>query len=121
MNAIFYHNEQQRQMGLETKAAIEKKDGRLVNTQVLPLRAFYRAEDYHQKYMLNRNSDLAKEERYDKEFVNSCTVDFEKVKASMTYWVRKQLNTKHAPSGSTRLPLMKRNPLYCKRWQTLLD
>jgi peptide-methionine (S)-S-oxide reductase len=61
MNAVFYHNEQQRQMGLETKAAIEKKTGRTVNTQVLPLRAFYIAEDYHQKYLLNRNSDIAKE------------------------------------------------------------
>ena len=61
MNAVFYHNEEQRQMGLASKAAIERRTGRTVNTQVLPLRAFYRAEDYHQKYLLNRNSDFAKE------------------------------------------------------------
>lgn len=61
MNAVFYHNEQQRQLGLETKRAIERSTGRTVNTRVVPLRAFHRAEDYHQKYLLNRHSDLAKE------------------------------------------------------------
>lgn len=60
MNAIFYHNEQQRLLGLETLAAIEKITGRTVRTPVLPVRAFYRAEDYHQKYYLGRRSNLSK-------------------------------------------------------------
>ncbi len=61
MNAIFYHDEYQRKLGEETKAAVEKKMGRTVHTQVLPLRAFHQAEDYHQKYLLNRHASIAGE------------------------------------------------------------
>lgn len=61
MNAIFYHDAQQQQLGLETRDLVEQTAGRKVHTQVLPLRAFYRAEDYHQKYLLNRRSELARE------------------------------------------------------------
>ena len=61
MNAVFHHDQDQRQAGLSSKAAIEEETGRTVHTRVLPLQAFYRAEDYHQKYLLNRNNALAKE------------------------------------------------------------
>lgn len=60
-NAVFFHNEAQRLLGLASKAAIENQMGRAVRTPVLPLRAFHRAEDYHQKYFLRRRSDLASE------------------------------------------------------------
>ncbi len=59
MNAVFYHNEAQRRQAEATQADIQNRTGGPVHTQVLPLRAFYRAEDYHQKYLLRRHSDLA--------------------------------------------------------------
>ena len=35
--------------------------GRRVQTQVLPLRSFTMAEEYHQKYLLRRDTDLMRE------------------------------------------------------------
>ena len=61
MNAIFYHNAQQKELALASLAAVQKKIGRTVRSQVLPLRTFNLAEDYHQKYLLNRRSDLLRE------------------------------------------------------------
>jgi peptide methionine sulfoxide reductase MsrA len=60
MNAVFYHNETQRQAALASKKAVAAKIGREVRTEILPVRTFYRAEDYHQKYLLNRRSEFAK-------------------------------------------------------------
>ncbi len=60
MNAVFYHNEAQRRQAEATQATVQEQTDGAVHTQVLPLRAFYRAEDYHQKYLLKRRSDLAK-------------------------------------------------------------
>lgn len=61
MNAIFFDDARQREAALASKAAVEKRLGRTVRTEVLPLRAFTRAEDYHQKYLLKRESDLLRE------------------------------------------------------------
>jgi peptide-methionine (S)-S-oxide reductase len=61
LHAIFYHDEQQAQQALASKAAVEHKLGRPVRTEVLPLRSFTRAEDYHQKYMLKRDKALMEE------------------------------------------------------------
>jgi methionine-S-sulfoxide reductase len=58
MNAVFYHDDRQRQMAMDSKAAVEKKIGRSVKTEVVPLRSFTMAEDYHQKYMLKQRNDL---------------------------------------------------------------
>lgn len=58
MNAIFYHNEQQHQAAMASKTAMAQKIGRTVKTEVVPLRSFTMAEDYHQKYILKRHSDL---------------------------------------------------------------
>ena len=46
---------------MESRTAIERKLGSTVRTKVLPLRSFTRAEDYHQKYILKRESDLMRE------------------------------------------------------------
>jgi methionine-S-sulfoxide reductase len=59
MHAVFYHDERQRQLALKSKAAIEAQIDRTVHTEILPLKTFYRAEDYHQKYILNRRAELA--------------------------------------------------------------
>ncbi len=61
MNAIFYHNERQRELAIASLAAEQKKLDGNVRSQVLPVRTFYLAEDYHQKYLLGRRSDLARE------------------------------------------------------------
>ncbi len=47
--AIFYHDENQRRLAEETKAAMEKRFAHVV-TDILPASEFYRAEDYHQHY-----------------------------------------------------------------------
>ena len=60
MNAVFYHDEQQRDLAAESKARMQKAIGRSVHTKVIPVLSFYRAEDYHQKYLLNRRSEIAK-------------------------------------------------------------
>jgi len=60
-HAIFYHDAHQQQQALESRTAIERKLGSTVRTDVLPLRSFTRAEDYHQKYILKRESDLMRE------------------------------------------------------------
>jgi peptide-methionine (S)-S-oxide reductase len=61
LHAIFYHDDQQEQQALASKAAAEHNLGRTVRTEVLPLRSFTRAEDYHQKYMLKRDAALMRE------------------------------------------------------------
>jgi len=47
--AIFYHDEQQKRLAEESKAALQKRFGRVV-TDILPASQFYRAEEYHQHY-----------------------------------------------------------------------
>jgi peptide-methionine (S)-S-oxide reductase len=61
MNVIFYADERQHELALASLAAVEKKIGRKARSEVLPLRRFYPAEDYHQMYLLNRRPDLARE------------------------------------------------------------
>jgi len=61
LHAIFTHDDQQEQQALESKAATEHNLGLTVRTEVLPLRSFTRAEDYHQKYMLKRDEALMRE------------------------------------------------------------
>jgi len=61
MNAIFYHNEQQRLTATASKTAVEQKIGGPVKTEVVPLRSFTMAEDYHQKYLLGRQDALKNE------------------------------------------------------------
>ncbi len=61
MNAVFYHNDQQRRVAMASKAAVEQKIGHTVKTEVVSLRSFTMAEDYHQKYILKRHYDLKNE------------------------------------------------------------
>ncbi len=78
MNAVFYHDEQQEQQALKTKAAMEAKLDRSVHSAVLPLRTFTQAEDYHQKYLLKRRMELVREFQRiypdKKDFVDSTAV-----------------------------------------------
>ena len=54
-NAIFYHNETQRQQATASKKALEQRTGRTVQTDILPVKSFTLAEDYHQKYLLKHS------------------------------------------------------------------
>ena len=61
MNAIFYHDDAQKQTALASKADLEQKTGHPVTTRIQPVRSFTMAEDYHQKYILKQNRDLMRE------------------------------------------------------------
>lgn len=78
MHAVFYHDENQHQQALVSKAALQKETGRTIRTAVLPLHSFTMAEDYHQKYLLNRRSELVRELKriypLRKDFVDSTAV-----------------------------------------------
>lgn len=58
MAAVFYHNEEQKQLAIETRDQVADKLGQAVFTQVLPAETFYLAEDYHQKFNLRRYKDI---------------------------------------------------------------
>ena len=57
-HAVFYHNEAQRRQALASKAAVEQKIGRAVYTDVVSVRFFTLAENYHQKYLLKSHHGL---------------------------------------------------------------
>jgi peptide-methionine (S)-S-oxide reductase len=65
MSAIFYHDEEQKKMAEMTKELVAKKKNRPVTTQILPAGEFTIAEDYHQKYIVQRHPWL----------LESCGVD----------------------------------------------
>ena len=49
-SAIFYHNDQQKQLAEKTKAELEQRFDRDIATQIAPAEQFWEAEDYHQNY-----------------------------------------------------------------------
>ena len=61
MNAVFYHSEEQRRLAMASKEEVARLTGRPVRTEVVPLRSFTLAEDYHQKYIL-KGRDILKQE-----------------------------------------------------------
>jgi methionine-S-sulfoxide reductase len=52
-SAIFYHNEEQRQVAERVKSDVDRsgKWSAKVVTQIVPASTFYPAEDYHQDYL----------------------------------------------------------------------
>ena len=61
MSAVFYHNEEQRRQALASKANLERKIGHAVKTEVVSVRSFTMAENYHQKYLLKSHQALRSE------------------------------------------------------------
>lgn len=61
MSAIFFADENQKKIAWETGKKAQAKLGRPVTTFILPLKTFYLAEAYHQKYMLRQRPDLVAE------------------------------------------------------------
>ncbi|MBE0427676.1 MAG: peptide-methionine (S)-S-oxide reductase [Nitrospirae bacterium] len=72
---IFYHNDTQRVLALESKEGKERERGKKLYAEIVPFTRFYLAEDYHQKFHLRREYDMLEEFHlmYPKErdFINS--------------------------------------------------
>jgi peptide-methionine (S)-S-oxide reductase len=54
MAAVFYHNQEQKELALAWRDRVAAQLGEPIYTEVLPAGEFYLAEDYHQKYNLQR-------------------------------------------------------------------
>lgn len=55
MSLILYHSDEQKNTAQEFIAKKEKESGRKSQTELAPYEKFYRAEDYHLKFNLQRN------------------------------------------------------------------
>ena len=55
-SAIFYHNERQKKAAIKSKEKLEKsgKFTKPIITAIVPVSEFYKAEEYHQKYLEKR-------------------------------------------------------------------
>ncbi len=60
-SVIFYHDEEQKRLALESKSRHEAEQNITILTEFIPYPRFYLAEDYHQKYYLTNVPDLLKE------------------------------------------------------------
>jgi peptide-methionine (S)-S-oxide reductase len=61
MSIIFYHNDEQRRLAIETRDREAAKVGGEIYTEIVPASEFTLAEAYHQKYQLRRVPDLMAE------------------------------------------------------------
>ncbi len=55
---IFYHNEEQRHLAIETRDSQQAALGGTVFTEIVPFTSFTLAEDYHQKYRLRQTPEV---------------------------------------------------------------
>ena len=57
-SAIFYHDEEQRQIATESRDKAQETipEGKKIVTEIVPAEEYYLAEEYHQKY-LEKKSD----------------------------------------------------------------
>jgi peptide-methionine (S)-S-oxide reductase len=53
-SAIFFHNAEQEKLATASKAMREKVLGQKLYTQIMPAPKFWRAEDYHQNYYMEK-------------------------------------------------------------------
>jgi peptide-methionine (S)-S-oxide reductase len=58
---ILFHDEEQRDLALATRDAVQAKTSKPVTTEIVPAADFYIAEDYHQQY-------------FEKQGISSCAV-----------------------------------------------
>ncbi len=62
-SVVLAHDDEQLRIALESRDRFESSIGRQVTTRIEPLRHFWLAEDYHQKYRLRSDRALAAEFR----------------------------------------------------------
>jgi len=55
---IFYHDEEQKALAEESKELVSQKTIKRVTTKILPYEKFWDAENYHQKYLLRRQTGI---------------------------------------------------------------
>lgn len=53
-SVIFYHNDSQKKEAIASKNSMQKKFRDKIVTEILPAKEFYKAEEYHQKYLQKR-------------------------------------------------------------------
>ena len=72
---IFFHDETQKKLAMESKKNLEQKRGANIVTEIVPYTKFFLAEGYHQKYYLQNRREIAGEFRaiypVDRDFINS--------------------------------------------------
>ena len=61
MSIIFYHDEEQERLAIESKHREETRLGREIFTEIAPVSKFHLAEAYHQKYYLRQVPELMKD------------------------------------------------------------
>lgn len=61
MSIVFYHNDEQRRLAVETRDREAARVGGEIYTEIVPAAEFTLAEPYHQKYQLRRVPDLMTE------------------------------------------------------------
>lgn len=61
MSAIFYKDEQQKELAQKSLQERQKQLSNPIVTQLLPLEGYYLAEDFHQKYFLRKHRSLLAE------------------------------------------------------------
>jgi len=54
---IFYHSKEQKAQAEASKKAIQKKFSKPIMTAIVPAQTFYKAEEYHQKYLIKRGKE----------------------------------------------------------------
>ena len=53
-SAIFFHSPEQQEQALESKARVQGRYDRPIATEITPASDFWRAEEYHQQYLVKR-------------------------------------------------------------------
>jgi peptide-methionine (S)-S-oxide reductase len=53
-SAIFFHSPEQEEKALESRARAQESFDRPIVTEIVPAATFWRAEDYHQQYLVKR-------------------------------------------------------------------
>lgn len=61
MSAIFHHGDEQKRLALETRDRHAHRISEEIHTEITPAKAFYLAEDYHQKYRLRGTKEIMAE------------------------------------------------------------
>ena len=59
-SVVFYYNEEQKEKAIQLKEKLDKsgKYKKPIVTEIIPLKEFYRAEEYHQRYYEKHNKSV---------------------------------------------------------------